>query len=191
LAFLSDKQQNGSGGAVAHKTMKMDLEQVERLISRHLDGEASAEQQRELRVALRRSDEARALFEEMSGLDREINAALRDALGANGRTLPVRFRTLRVGWTAGLAAAACLALVSWWNPTVMHKLNDNARRGGMSTISVGDMYGPQAPSYDYPRVKVKDTNRQYLMIPADRPGEYLLIEVNRVQTQAVPLHRDF
>ena len=67
--------------------------ELERLISRFLDDECSADERRVLHRTLRDDPAAAALYEEYTALDREIGHAMRSALGRHTH-LPVG-RSLR------------------------------------------------------------------------------------------------
>src|SRR5262245_353437 len=82
---------------------------LERLVSRYLDGECTPEERRQLKAMIRRDSAAEDFFEETAALDREIGRAMRQSLG---RTLVIRRQSplwVRVSRIAGLSAAACLA----------------------------------------------------------------------------------
>jgi hypothetical protein len=40
-------------------------------------------------------------------------------------------------------------------------------------------------------VRLRDTNRDWIIIPADEPGQFLLIEVDRVRLRAIHIEQAF
>ena len=46
-------------------------------------------------------------------------------------------------------------------------------------------------SYERPEVGVRNIQREWLVVPGDRPGTYMVIEVDHVRTKAVGVHQDF
>ncbi len=168
-------------------------EQLERLISRCLDGEASAEERRDLQRALRRNPSADALFEEYAALDREAGHAIRAAVAAPGIG-PV-LRRPSIWREAGLALAACVAMLVWLQPL------ERPSAGGAADASRASWFAPpptttdswtdDARSVERLGVPMADTDREWIVVPGERPGEYLVIEVNRTRTRLLQLRRDF
>lgn len=167
-------------------------EPLERLISRYLDGEAHAAERRELRRRLRQDPVAKALFEEQSLLDRQIARAMRQALRR-----PVMRAGFRSAWVqtlrgAALAAAACLATVAiglreprGTRPTPMHQA------ASLFLPVPEDSVRRETPLYARPGLPVQDSEREWILLPGERPEEYLVIEVNRIHTRLLRVHRDF
>lgn len=166
--------------------------QLERLISRFLDDEATRAERRELKAALRNDPCAEALFEETAALDREAGYALRRA---TGRTIVMSRRTpmwLRV--LVPLAAAACLGLLAWLGPkSGTHTGNGEMRQAGwFAPPRFGrDTLDARPQVYERPHVRLRDTKRNWIVIPGERPGEFMVIEVDRVQTRVLRIQRDF
>jgi len=168
---------------------------LERLISRHLDDEATREERRALNARLRREPDSAALYEQHSALDREVKHALRSALGrspARHRPLPLWERTARVFI---VAAAACLAVMIWLKPT--QELSSQAGRAPAQASwfaplpTVGDTLVERPEGFDRPQIRVGKPDTNWIVIPSDKPGEFLVIEVNRVLTRTVHIQRDF
>jgi anti-sigma factor RsiW len=94
-------------------------EQLERLISRRLDGELSEAEQAEFEQMLAREPGARRLYETQVRIDSAARDALRTALPGGSPTrvepmpaaAPAGRRLPRGWWAAPLALAACLAAV--------------------------------------------------------------------------------
>lgn len=171
-------------------------DRLERLISRFLDGEARPEERRALNQTLARDPAARALFDETQALDREATVAMRQALGRSRLLIAPR----RVsGWAGGLglAAAAAIAALFIWQPG--GGLSGDARNTSTAGPSwgfapappPGDSVAPAIEGYHRPQVKLRDTQRDWLVVPGERPGEFLIIEVNHVRTQGVRIHQDY
>jgi hypothetical protein len=184
--------------------MSPSLEQVERLITRYLDGECSPDE-RELMDRLMSEDaEVRTLFEEYEVIDREIRLAVRQALSRGGRRAPLRSRWRRAGKALAVAAAACLALLAWLRqgqqpaPAAGNGAHQagavHANRAGGSPLPAdlaGDMIRTLPPAYERPELRVRGTQRDWIVIPGERSGTYLIIEVDRSRTHHIGVHRDF
>ncbi|TWT43999.1 hypothetical protein RAS1_04030 [Phycisphaerae bacterium RAS1] len=177
--------------------MTHNPEQLEILISRVLDGECSADERSRLERTLRADAVAQALYDDYRRIDEQAGAVLRAALGRAPRSQALRWRTLRLGQFAGMAAAACLAMLIWLSPpqrsatslsTTVPPPEDSSWFAGRGPAA--DELAP-AGVYDRPAVRVKNTQRDYIMIPGARPGEYLLISVDRVRTRMAAIHQDF
>lgn len=177
--------------------MTHDSEQLEILISRELDGENSDDEAGRLRAVLRADAAARSLFDRYRRIDRYAGEAMRSALGRTARPTSIRWRGFRLSQFAGLAAAACLAMLVWLSPpeasrTLQGTVAPQARSSSWFADSApaADELAPDS-AYDRPAVRVKNTQRDYIMIPAGRPGEYLLISMDRVRTRLARIQRDF
>jgi len=172
-----------------------DRDKLERLISRYLDEECDGIERRELQGLLRRDPQADALFEESRALDREVSRALRAALGRSHvrrRRLPFWTRLGRVGM---VAAAACLALLLWVSPGGRQR-NRTADAGG----SRGSWFAPppvwgdtleEREDFERPQVWLDDSERQWIVVPSDAPGEYMVVEIKRVKTRTIRIQKDF
>ena len=174
---------------------------LERLFSRYLDGECTAQERQRLHTTLRTDAAARAEFEAYRELDRAVGQAMRQAMG---RTEPapawwtVRFR-LATGLT--LAAAACVALFLWLRPLGPGNHVPPPGSGTSQAAAIpswfvapgpqGDEVGPAPAAYERPELRVRDTRRHWLVVPAPEPGRYLIIEVDRVRTHVIGVHQDF
>ena len=167
---------------------------LERLVSRYLDGECTPEERKQLKAMLRR-DSAEDFFEETAALDREFGRAMRQSLG---RTLVVRRRTplwVRISRIAGLSAAACLAWLVLRSPTQPSAtLSDRPQPQRASWFApqptAADTLAEQ-PVSERPQVRMDKMDRHWIVVPADTPGEFLVVEVKRVKTRTVPVQEDF
>lgn len=104
-----------------------EMERIERLINRKLDGELSADEQLELDRALVRNPDYRNLLAEYEQLDVDCGEALRSIMAtsdASSHRRPIRFadadkqtkkqgrsRMPRLWWVLPVAAAACIAVI--------------------------------------------------------------------------------
>ena len=169
--------------------------ELERLISRCLDDECSRDEQRELNATMRRDPEAAALFEEHAALDREVKHALRAALHhrpGRHRPLPLWERLARVGV---VAAAACLAVMFWFAPQ-REPGNREATQAGVqswfaSPPAAGDSFVENPERFNRTVDWVGKPESKWIVVPSDQPGEYLVIEVNRVETRYGGVPQDF
>lgn len=171
---------------------------LERLISRCLDDECTANERRELNLRLHRDPGAAALYEEHAALDREVKHALRTALGhrpARPAVLPLWERTARV---FVLAAAACLALLFWFAPPrewTAHDTEASAQTGVQSWFAspptAGDTFVERPQQFDRPVDWVGKPRTKWIVVPSDTPGEFLVIEVNRMVTRSTRVPQDF
>lgn len=168
---------------------------LERLISRYLDDECTRPERRELNARLRHDPHAAALFEEHAALDREVKHALRAALRhtpERRRPLPLWERTARV---VVVAAAACLAVMFWLAPPHKPGTSEPAQAGAGSWFAnlptTGDTFVERPERFNRPVNWVGKPEGRWIIVPSDRPGEYLVIEVNRVLTRRVHVQQDF
>ncbi len=184
-------------------------ERLDHLFSRYLDGECSAAEAQLLEALIDEHPEVREAFEDFRSLDAAVGDALRSVMGrpavdrtaaGNQKLHPADVRHLlrhRVGRLVALAAAACLPLAAWLYPP--HR---QPGPGGHTPVQAGTSWFSAATpaadtiekvprSYERPEVGVRDVEREYLVIPGDEPGTYMVIEVNRVRTKAVRVHQDF
>ena len=167
---------------------------LEHLISRILDEEATASERRDLNAQLRRDPAAAALFEAERALDREFKVVLHRALGhsiVHKRPRPIWERTAR---TLALAAAACLTLLFWSLPaekTTPENVQAAATSWFRSPSPGSDALTTDPAALEPAVTPLQDTNADWIVIPSDKPGEFLVIEVNRVKTRMVVNQRDF
>jgi hypothetical protein len=177
--------------------------ELERLISRHLDNEATDSERRRLDRALDADPRARAYFEESAALDRELHQALRWAGRQAGivRTRPAR-GGLRLGMVAGLGLAACLAGAFWLLPTSSLPVSGGgspthagqvlpASGSWFAPPPVGDTFISESSASAPPHIRVEDTQREWIVVPGHRAGEYLILEVKRIRAKQVRIERDF
>lgn len=176
--------------------MTYDTDKLEHLLSRHLDGECTPQEEQLLRSLVRREPEVRARLKDYERLDREVGDALRAALGRTPRAAGIRWT--RIGRNVVVAAAACLAAAAWLQPRLAPR---RPGAGGTQQASAGSWFAPAAsegdtveptpPGYERPEVRLRGTQRDWIVIPGDEPGTYLVIEVDHVRTHVIGVHRDF
>ena len=178
--------------------MNRPSESLEHLISRVLDDEATAGQRRELNAELQRDPDAAALFETERALDREYRIALRRALGRPIVHHPCRPWWERTARNFALAAAACLTLLFWSLPSDRSTPAGETATAASSNASWFRSPSPRSDAFTTdpaalePAVTpLQDTNADWIVIPSDKPGEFLVIEVNRVKTHMVVNQQDF
>lgn len=169
--------------------------QVERLISRILDDEASPSERREFDGVARRDPHAAALFDETRSLDREIGMALRTAMR---RSIPLRRtrNSASVVRMLGVAAAACLAIAAWKYPAFTPRDHRQTQQAGSSWFgstsdAPGDQFDPRSRLYDAPTEQRRKVDSEWIVIPSETPGEFMVISVDKVKTRASSRQRGF
>ncbi|MCK4340562.1 MAG: hypothetical protein KAY37_02415 [Phycisphaerae bacterium] len=179
--------------------MNSESDKLEHLFSRTIDGENSSDD-RELMEALFREDpELPALFEEYRGFDRMVGDALRWDMNRAGHARPIHTLWGRFGRGLLAAAAACLATLAWLHPN--QPMSQNPREPGPAQASSSSWFAPSAPrgdvvrpiptAYERPELRLRGTQREWIVIPGDQPGTYLIIEVDHVRTHVIGVHQDF
>ncbi|HQL55314.1 MAG TPA: hypothetical protein PLQ87_11450 [Phycisphaerae bacterium] len=179
--------------------MSAGSDRLEHLFSRYLDGECTPQERALLESLLRRESEVRAQFDEYRAVDRAVGGALRAAMEQPGSVVPRRGVGLRVAKGLTVAAAACLAAFVWLQP----KQTAPTRGAGRPTMEAGagSWFAPLVPQVDSieqvptayvrPELRVRGTEREWIVIPGGEPNTYLVIEVDRVRTHVIGVHRDF
>jgi hypothetical protein len=182
--------------------------ELERLMSRVLDGEASECEARALQDAMASNAEIRAEFETLRELDLHARAALQLLAATDPFRNPIRetsqsgrrpVRVYTLGWS-GLALAACLGLFAWsvgldkWLTPPEDK-QDNRARGSLvqrPRPPVADEFLTDAPPLsDRPQVSLRDTERRWLVVPDKVARNYVLIEVRLERMHAINVFADF
>jgi anti-sigma factor RsiW len=176
--------------------MTYDTDKLEHLLSRHLDGECRPQEEQLLRSLLRREPAVRARLADYERLDREVGDALRAAMGQTPRASASPWA--RMGRGLIVAAAACLAAATWLQPRLSPTRPGADRTQQASAGSwfapatpEGDLVEPTPPGYERPELRLRGTQRDWIVIPGDQPGAYLVIEVDHVRTHVISVHRDF
>lgn len=175
---------------------------LERLISRVLDHEASAAEHEHLQALCNHDTEARQLYDELCGMDAEVATAMRRALGRPVR-LRLRPRRQRV-WQYGIiAAAACIATLAWLQPRPQPTTNlgnQSQHQSGMLPQQNSWFVVPQAPAdvlepvpevFVRPGTVVRGTQRHWVVIPGEKARTYMIVEMDNVRTQVNVIQRDF
>lgn len=187
-------------------------ENLDRLISRFLDEECSDEERRQLNDELDRDPLARSRFDEYAALDREAGTALRwvmssadpvamtdSAAPQAGRLLSLQRYRPWLHWAAG-AAAAVLGLLAWLQPPRPDGAgNGNGIQLGKAGMSSWFAPPPDNPesflpvpaAYERPQYRIEQTQREWIMIPAETPGQFYLIQVDRRRTHGIALQSEF
>ncbi|MEW6252215.1 MAG: hypothetical protein AB1716_16375 [Planctomycetota bacterium] len=189
--------------------MNPPSERLEHFFSRCLDGECTPAEARLLEGLLRDRPDVRTAFEEYRRLDAAVGDALRAALGrpvversAAAARPPLQTPAVRVRLSrlVAIAAAACLALVPWL--TARRPAAGPAGSSGQTPQVAGaswfaprgsqsDEIAPLPRAYERPEVGVRGVQRDWLVVPGDQPGTYMVIQVDHVRTHAVRIHQDF
>ena len=149
------------------------------MIVRRLDGQATADQRRELEEILTHSGAARQLLAEYERNDRLAAEAIEDLVGGPIRIinpLPVRRSRRIAAWLAWGAAAAAVAMLCLWP---VDRLMDS---GGESQGS-----GPVATrgETESSRTSVAKDNQRYFAIYDEQHGELHLFTPQAVQARYV------
>lgn len=168
-------------------------DRAERLISRYLDGECTEDERRELRAFLRRDRSLDALIDDFSAIDREARSALRSGIGGR-RVAAQRVTNWRlVGRVAAGAVAAAIALLTWHNPAPPATLDGRTTPERASWFAPPPTAGDTlvAPTPDQPSIRIADSKRNWIVVPGERAGEYLVIEVKQVKSRTIPVQRDY
>lgn len=175
----------------------------ERLVSRYLDEECSPEERRQLESLLHRDRDAEAFFEETAALDREIGRLMRQSLGRSVVVRRPAARWRRAMRYSALAVAACAGLLlspqGWWSifgPPAADEPGESGRQPARASWFApppagGDIYGPDARPFERAQVRVDKSDREWIVVPSERPGEFLVVEVKRVKTRTIPVQEDF
>lgn len=173
--------------------MTVEREPIERLITRVLDGEASPAEAARL-DALRQADpDVRALYDETARLDALLGSSLRAALEPPACPV-IRFprRGERITRYVVGTIAAAIAALAWLQPVrPPEPAGLPLVQAGMNKPQIlGDVIEPLPSSFETPELRIRGTEREWILIPADQPGLYWVIEVDRERTQIVPLKSD-
>jgi anti-sigma factor RsiW len=178
--------------------MSEGIQDIERLISRYLDGECTSAERRELEDRTRRDPAAAELLEEYAALDRQFHSALRETLlrpAARPRPVPLWERGARVGI---LAVAACLAVLLWFSPS-----NRTTERGpAKATVhpnsswfavppNAGDALVERSVQPDRPASWVGKPETDWIVIPTEKKGEFLVIQVDSIEASNLREPQDF
>lgn len=180
--------------------MNPEQERLEHLITRCLDEEATPQEQALLRGVQRSNREARRLIEDTRELDQELRETLRRAMGMPTPARPHRWRAFELARGLIIAAAACLATFAWMQPKLTEPGRGDRRTqqaGALTSwfaappVAAADTVVPVPEQYERPELPVRQTAREWIVIPSEQPGRYFVIEVEHVQTRAVLVHRDY
>jgi anti-sigma factor RsiW len=172
--------------------------ELERLISRHLDDECTPQQRHDLNARLRHDPHAVALFEEHAALDREIKRALRRVLDHSPRRHHPSPLWKRAARAVVVAAAACIAAMIWFSPhqNASSPARQAATQGSSwfaspPTTGAGDTLVEQSDPFGRPRMRTGRPNTDWIVIPSDTPGEFLVIQIDRPAKKTASQQADF
>lgn len=181
--------------------MTPELDRLEHLFSRYLDGECTPEQRELLEALLRDHAQVRELFDDYRQLDQRVGDALRLALGRPRRVVPFQRMRLRLGRALIVAVAAGVAALVWLRPVLPDGADSNARVPQQAATfrpwftadapPQGDIVEPVPPTCERPELRVRGMQRSLVVIPGERPDTYIVIAVDRVRTHAIGVHQDF
>ena len=144
--------------------------------------------------------QVRGLYKDYRRLDDEVGDALRAALGRTRRARPRSAWWVRVGRSLTVAAAACLAALVWFQPTPAPRTDPGQARPQRAGVGPSwfapatpraDEIEPLPSAYERPELRVRGTQRDWIVIPGREPGTYLVIEIDRVRTHVIGVHQDF
>ncbi|HUW82599.1 MAG TPA: hypothetical protein VMZ31_07335 [Phycisphaerae bacterium] len=161
-------------------------ERTERLIVRSLDGEASPQEQEELRRVLARDAAARALWHEYHSNDAMAAGAIEQLIAAPAAVAtrwPGRRQTAAwLGW--GVAAAAVVLLLLW---PLGHFGDAGDSAGGTRRDDVVAEVGPSRPAEQARSAPPGDgrDRRDYFGILDERNGDLYLFQRNQVDWRVV------
>ncbi len=186
--------------------IEKDIERIERLIVRKLDGELGEDEELELNRELIRNPEARWLLEEYERIDGLAAAALSEALGDGSASVDPAVlqhrgqrhtaRGYNRGWwlVPGAVAAALLAIMlarfTPPAPSDQGMLTEDSRPSTRRVPAVSPGYKPDGLShhagYDRGPEKIRrDTGREVIGVVGD-DGNIYWIEIDRTRTFKQP-----
>jgi hypothetical protein len=187
--------------------MSPEGDKLEHLFSREIDGQASAEDQALLRELLDSDERMQDLFDEYRGIDTAAGDALRSMMGRAPRVIPLRRWWHGVGRGLFVAAAACIAMLFWLRSDVpstspvqpngvqQARVGNGLELPGGSWFKApaprGDVVRPVPQAYERPQLRYRNTDSNWIIVPGNEPGEFFVIEVNRVRTHTIAVQRDF
>lgn len=69
------------------------------------------------------------------------------------------------------------------------------RAGGPSWFSpppvAQDSFTADTSPFERPRVRIDESDSEWIVVPSDEPGEYLIIQVKRTNSRTVKIQQDF
>jgi hypothetical protein len=180
--------------------MSRESDRLEHLFSRRLDGECTPAERALLEKLARDNPHVREEFEAYRELEQLLGSALRTEMGRPQPASRTRTAWRQVGRTAALAVAACIAAIAWLQPGMRPAAAPRGRQPAHAQ-SIGPWFAPARPAvdvvepvpsaYERPELRVRGTQRDWIVIPGDQPGSYYVIEVDRERTHVIPVRRDF
>ncbi len=179
--------------------MSTPADKLEHLFSRVIDAEATPDERELLRSVLDADADTRELFEQYRELDAHIGRALRQSVHTTPALRPRLGVWHRIGRPLAVAAAACLATFFWLQPRVANQPPTDG--SGPAQAAATNLFAPWQQSVDVvepvpsaferPEVELRGTEKDWIVVPADQPGQFMIIEVRRVRTHTVAVQQDF
>lgn len=172
-------------------------ENVERLVSRFLDDEVSDEERRQLEDFLKRNRSAEPAVDEYFEIERETRSALRRTFGA---TSAARRRAIRWSWASRIVTgsiAACIVILSVSRPQQPIATDDST--GAADHVpswfapppSFGDMLVESVDMANGPQIQIDKSDRNWIVVPGDAQGEFLVVEVKQTKRRSIAVHQDY
>jgi hypothetical protein len=173
---------------------------LERLITRYIDEECSPEERKQLQEMLREDSAAAEFYDDTVGIEREFNVALRSAMG---RPPVRRLRPPvwpRISRLIGFGLAAAAAILVWISPGHRGPSGQSNWRSGDKPAeaswfapppAVGDVLDEDYGRFGRPQVKLEKPERNWIVVPGEKRGEFMVIEIKSSRTRTIPLQEDF
>lgn len=169
---------------------------VERLISRHLDGEITPSRQAELDRILADDPAARAMLDEYRQNDLFASRALRTDIG-QVETAPVRHASRRLWLVATGAVLTAAAVIALSFLPILNPPRDRLASHSSPALNnvQSSMISPRFVDYKnvdlYPRQQFSDVRRDLIGIRGLDPNVIYLFERETQSTRIVPVSADF
>jgi len=174
--------------------MNANADRLEHLFTRALDGAASHDE-RDLLDTLLRDESVRARFEAYAALDDAVGGALRADFDRAAALVVTRRLGWRIGRALAMGVAACIATLIWLYPPPLPTPDHHRPQ------QAGSWFAPMEPPHDAvetlpatferPQARVRGTERHWIVVPGDEPGQFMIVEVDRVRTEVTGLYEDY
>ncbi|MFN0135035.1 MAG: hypothetical protein ACKVS9_02845 [Phycisphaerae bacterium] len=173
-------------------------ENVERLVSRFLDDEVSDEERRQLEEFLKRNRGAEPAVDEYFEIERETRTALRKTFGAS---VASRRRAIRWNWASRIVTgsiAACIVMLSVSRPQPAASVEPGVAApqsaswfSPLPPMTMGDMLVEPDDAGDRAHIHIDKSDRNWIIVPGDAPGEFLVVEVKQTKRRTIAVHQDY
>jgi anti-sigma factor RsiW len=179
--------------------MNVPNDRLERLFSRCLDGAATPTEHGLLERLCRDDETIAARFDDYRRFDAQIGAALRAELAPAPRVARLQAWLRHAGRTLALATAACLAGFAWLGPQPTPDASSSKAIVHAGQLASWfrpaeppvDTVEPASTAYERPELRVRGTQRDWIVVPGEDPDTYFVIEVDRVRTHVMAAYQDF